>query len=168
MIESERLVLHRLTVEDAEFILELVNEPSFLKYVGDKGVRNLADARRYILDGPVACHEQYGFGLDRVQLRDTGEPIGICGLLRREGIEDVEIGFAFLPRYWSRGFATEAARASMEHGRRELGVDRIVAIASPENEGSFRVLEKVGLQLDRMIRLSEDQPEVSFFVPADS
>ena len=166
-IETERLVLRRLTLDDAGFILGLLNEPSFLEHVGDKGVRDLEGARRYLLDGPVACHEKHGFGLDRVELRESGEPIGICGLLRRDGIDDVEVGFAFLPAFWGQGYATEAARASIEHGRSHLGVGRIVAIASPANTGSHRVLEKLGLRFDRMIRLSESEPEISFFVPGE-
>ena len=165
ILETDRLILRRLHREDAEFIVGLLNQPSFLKYIGDKGVRTPAEARQFILDGPMASYEQFGFGLYLVELEDSATPIGICGLLKREGLEDVDIGFAFLPQFWSQGYAFEAASAVMDYGRGSLGLDRIVAIASPDNDRSFKVLEKLGLRFERLIRLSEDQPEIKLFVP---
>ncbi len=103
LIETERLTLRKLSVEDAPFILRLVNEPSFLQFIGDKGVRNLEDARQYILNGPVASYAQNGFGLFLVQLKTNQAPLGMCGLLKRETLEDVDIGFAFLPEFWNQG-----------------------------------------------------------------
>ena len=97
VIETPRLALHRLTTDDADFILELLNEPSFLRYIGDKGVRTREDACQYILAGPMASYDRFGFGLYRVERKDSGEPIGMCGLLKRESLEDVDVGFAFLP-----------------------------------------------------------------------
>jgi RimJ/RimL family protein N-acetyltransferase len=163
VIETERLVLRRLAVDDAEFIVELLNQPSFLRYIGDKEVRNNADAVRYIQAGPLASYERFGFGLYLVELKETGVPIGICGLLKRDSLPDVDVGFAFLPSYWSQGYAYEAAAAVMTYGRDVLGLRRIVAITSPDNDGSIRLLEKLGLRFERLIKLSADQSEVRLF-----
>ena len=163
VLETERLVLRRLSSDDAEFILELLNQPSFLQYIGDKGVRNNDDAINYIQTGPVASYERFGFGLYLVELKDTAVPIGICGLLKRDTLPDVDVGFAFLPDYWSRGYAFEAAAAVMNYGKEVLGLRRIVAITSLDNEASIRLLEKIGLKFERLIKLAEDQPEVRLF-----
>ena len=108
VFETDRLVLRRLTVEDAPFILRLLNEPSFIQHIGDRGVRNVADAQQYILSGPIASYERHGFGLFLVELRETRAPIGICGLLKRDALDDVDVGFAFVPESWSKGYAYEA------------------------------------------------------------
>jgi RimJ/RimL family protein N-acetyltransferase len=163
VIDTPRLTLHRLTTDDADFILELLNEPSFLRYIGDKGVRTRADACQYILAGPMASYERFGFGLYRVEEKDGGEPIGICGLLKRESLEDVDVGFAFLPAFWSNGFAFESASAVLAHGRRTWGLKRILAITSPDNEPSIRLLAKLGFRFERMARLSEEAPEIEVF-----
>ena len=163
VLETERLVLRRLSEDDAEFIVELLNQPSFLRYIGDKGVRNTGDAIRYIQSGPVASYERFGFGLYLVELKDTEVAIGICGLLKRDSLPDVDVGFAFLPDYWSQGFAFEAASAVMNYGREALGLGRIVAITTLDNDPSIKLLEKIGLKFESMIKLSEDQPEVRLF-----
>lgn len=165
-IETERLLLCLLTADDAPFILELLNEPSFLRFIGDKGVRTLEDAREYIRKGPVDSYERRGFGLYLVKLRDGDVPIGICGLVKRDALEDVDIGFAFLPRFWARGYALESAAAVMTHGRRDIGLNRIVAITNPENVSSIRLLEKLGLRFERMIQLADHGGENKLFVPA--
>jgi RimJ/RimL family protein N-acetyltransferase len=113
VIETERLLLRKLSLDDAGFIVELLNEPSFLQFIGDKGVRSLDDARAYIQQGPMAMYEQHGFGLFLTALKEGNEPIGMCGLIKRESLPDVDIGFAFLPAFWSRGYALEAATAVM-------------------------------------------------------
>ena len=163
VVETERLVLRRISSEDAEFILELLNQPSFLQYIGDKGVRNSEDAIQYIQTGPVASYDRFGFGLYLVELKESGTPIGMCGLLKRETLADVDVGFAFLPDYWSRGYAFEAAAAVMTYGREVLGLRRIVAITSLDNAASIKLLEKIGLRFERLIKLTEDQPEVRLF-----
>ena len=164
-IETERLILRRLSEDDAAFIVELLNEPSFIQYIGDKGVRTLDDARQYILNGPVKSYEENGFGLNKVELKSSGAPIGISGLVKRNTLPDADIGFAFLPEYWNQGYAIESARAVMDHARNVLGIDRVVAITSPDNEASGRLLEKIGLRFKRMISLSEGAAEVKLFAP---
>lgn len=165
VLETDRLILRRLSTDDAEFVLDLLNQPSFLRFIGDRGVRTVEDARRFIRNGPMASYERFGFGLYLVALKDSAEPIGICGLLNRDGLEDVDIGFGLLPQFWSRGYAFEAASAVMDYGQTTFGVDRIVAIASPDNDRSFKLLERLGLRFERLIRLSEGQPEIKLFTP---
>jgi RimJ/RimL family protein N-acetyltransferase len=162
VIRTGRLVLRELDLNDAEFILELLNEAAFLRFIGDKGVRTLADARGYILNGPMDSYGRHGFGLYATCLLD-GTPIGICGLVKREGLADADVGFAFLSRHWSKGYAIEAASAVLTHARRVLHMQRIVAITSPENLGSIAVLEKIGLKFERMIRLAKDNDELKLF-----
>jgi RimJ/RimL family protein N-acetyltransferase len=163
VLETQRLVLRRLCADDADFILELLNEPSFLRYIGDKEVRNSADAVRYIENGPMASYERFGFGLYLVELKENGESMGMCGLLKRDSLPDVDIGFAFLPSFWSQGYAFESAAAVMNYGREVLGLRRIVAITSPDNDASMRLLEKIGLRFERVLKLASDQPEVRLF-----
>jgi ribosomal-protein-alanine N-acetyltransferase len=165
ILETERLVLRRMTVRDADFVLELLNETAFIRNIGDKGVRTTEDARLYILSGPVASYGQFGFGLYLVELKESEAPIGICGLLKREALEDVDIGFAFLEKYWLQGFAYESAAAVMEYGRNALGIRRIVAITSPDNEGSIRVLKKIGLRFEKMIVMPGAAEETKLFGP---
>jgi len=149
-LETQRLIIRELKVDDAQFILTLLNEPSFLRYIGDKEVRNLDDARRYILSGPVASYERHGFGLFRVELKDSHIPIGMCGLLKREELPDPDIGFAFLPDFWNRGYAFEAAAAVLNYARQRLKLDRILAIVNPDNDASIKLLQKLGFKFERM------------------
>ena len=160
ILETERLILRQLSTDDADFILRLLNEPSFIQNIGDRGVRTLDDARSYILRVPVASYEKNGFGLNLVSLRESGVSIGMCGLIKRDALEDVDIGYAFLPEYWSSGYAVEAAIAVKEYARTVIGLKRLVAITDPENQASIRVLEKIGLRFERMVRLSEDDIEL--------
>ncbi|HEY3027804.1 MAG TPA: GNAT family N-acetyltransferase [Pyrinomonadaceae bacterium] len=165
ILETDRLILRWLEVEDAEFILRLLNEPSFLRFIGDKGVRTIDDARDFILNGPVHSYERFGFGLYLTELRETQVPIGICGLLKRDSLENVDVGFAFLPEFWKQGYAIESAAAVMAYGRNTLGLERIVAITSPGNDESIKVLVKLGLEFERTIKLSEDGPDIELFGP---
>src|SRR5215813_2990907 len=152
IVETERLLIRRLSPDDAPFILTLLNEPSFIRYIGDKGVRNLDDARRYIADGPVKSYEVNGFGLYLVQLKANGERIGMCGVLKRDTLPDPDVGYAF-----------ESTSAVMNHAQQDFGLKRILAITSPDNEASEKLLGKIGLRFDRLIKLSDDTSEVKLF-----
>ena len=163
ILETERLVLRQLTTDDAGFILELLNDPSFIRNIGDRNVRNIEDACSYIVNGPVTSYIKNGFGLYLVLLKETNESIGMCGLIKRDGLEDVDIGYALLPRFWSKGYAVEAARATKDYARDVIGLKRLVAIVDPANEGSIRVLEKLGLCYEKMVRLSVDDIELKLF-----
>lgn len=149
VLETERLVLRHLDVSDARFIVALLNEPAFLHYIGDRQVRSTEDAVAYILQGPAASYRQHGFGLDLVQLKADGIPIGICGLIQRDYLPDPDIGYAFLQQYWSKGYAVEAAAGVLQHARLVLGLPRLLAITAPDNIGSIRVLEKIGMVFDK-------------------
>jgi RimJ/RimL family protein N-acetyltransferase len=163
VLETERLVLRRLTTDDAPFVLELLNDPAFLRYIGDKGVRTHADACRYIETGPMASYERHGFGLLRVELKDGGEPIGMCGLLKRDYLADVDIGFALLPAHRSKGYTLEAASAVLAHATGALGLERVLAITSPDNVASVGLLERLGFRFERMARPAESEPAVKVF-----
>jgi len=151
VIQTERLRLRHLAEADAPFMLELLNDPDFLRNIGDRGVRTLDQARQYIFTGAVARYQQHGFGLDLVESRQSGLGVGICGLLRRDCHPYVEIGFAFLPSARGQNFALETGRAVLEFGLRALKLTRIVALTAPDNRASIRVLEKLGFQFDRMV-----------------
>jgi RimJ/RimL family protein N-acetyltransferase len=167
ILKTERLELRELSSADDAFILELLNEPGFLRHIGDKGVRSLSDARDYIVKGPIASYRRFGFGLYQVSLAGREEPIGICGLLKRDSLPDVDVGFAFLSRYWSNGYAVESAGAMLDHGKRRLGLKRIVAITAPDNHGSIAVLERIGLKFERMVRFAADPHDLKLFGPGD-
>lgn len=158
VLETDRLALRRLTVDDAPFVLELVNDPAWLEFIGDKGVRTLDDAHDYIRKGPIDMYERLGFGMYLVELRECSTPIGMCGLIKREGLEDVDIGYAFLPGFRGNGYAYEAASAVLAYGNGVLGLQRIVAITTPGNASSIRLLEKMGLKLEGMLELSPNDP----------
>jgi RimJ/RimL family protein N-acetyltransferase len=169
ILRTPRLALRELDFGDGEFILELLNEDGFLRHIGDKGVRSVADARDYILKGPMDSYARNGFGLYATCLGD-GTPIGICGLVRREGLDHPDVGFAFLERYWSKGYAVESAAAVLAHAEKVLNLEQIVAITSPDNAKSIAVLRKIGFEFSRRIRLAADTPELNLFVrnPAGS
>ncbi len=164
VIETDRLILRWLTTDDAAFILELLNDPSWLRFIGDRGMRTLEDARNYILTGPMDMYSQLGFGLYLTELKDEGRtPIGICGLIKRDSLEDVDLGFAFLSRFQTKGYGFEAASATLAYGREQLGLKRIVAITSEDNEGSSKLLEKIGMKFERMIMVADDTEELKLF-----
>jgi RimJ/RimL family protein N-acetyltransferase len=163
VIETERLVLRRLAESDAAFILELVNEPAWLEHIGDKGVGTLEDARSYIVNGPVAMYERFGFGLYLVARKSDAVPLGICGLVRRDTLPDVDLGFALLSRFWGNGYAQEAAASVMAYAGGALGLARIVAITALGNHNSKKLLETIGFVFERLIKLADDRPEVRLF-----
>lgn len=167
VMQTTRLRLRPLSASDAAFILELVNDPDWLRYIGDRGVRTLEDAERYILQGPVAMYEARGFGLYGVELLETGALIGMCGLIKRDALEDVDIGFALLPAYRRGGYGREAAEATLAYARDVLGLPRVAAIVSPDNEASIGLLERLGLRRDGLIRLPNDTIDVALYTTGD-
>lgn len=160
VFETARLVLRRLSPGDAPFILELVNDPAWLRFIGDKGVRNLDDARGYIANGPADMYERLGFGLYCAERKTDGRPVGICGLIRRDGLDAVDLGFAFLPEFRKQGFAREAAAATLVHAREAFGFSRVLAITTPGNVDSIRLLESLGFADRGAVRLTPDAEEV--------
>lgn len=163
VLETDRLILRHLTAGDAGFMLGLLNEPSWIQFIGDRGVRTLEDARAYIERGPSASYERFGFGFYLVELKEGGGAAGICGLAKRDALEDVDIGFAFLPQFRGRGYAHEAAAAVIEYAGSALGLRRVVAVTARDNRSSIRLLEKLGMSFEGVVRLSPDDEELKLF-----
>lgn len=162
-LETARLSLRRFVFDDAPFVVELLNQPSFIRNIGDRGVRTVDDARRYLHDGPMAMYEKYGFGLWRASRRTDDVFVGMCGLLKRDILPDVDMGYAFLPEHWGQGYAFEAADATVALGARKFGLKRIIGVVSDHNAASIRVLEKVGMRFERMHAMRPDEPEVRLY-----
>jgi RimJ/RimL family protein N-acetyltransferase len=161
ILETPRLALHRFAPEDAPFVLTLLNDPAWLRYIGDRGIRTLEGARGYVTDGPMAMYAREGFGLWKCTLRATGEPIGMCGLIKRPSLDDVDLGFAFLPPYRKQGYGREAAQACLAYARDTVGLSRVVAVVSPDNADSIRLLADLGMRYERDIRMgTQDESEV--------
>ncbi|MBG0964681.1 GNAT family N-acetyltransferase [Bacillus sp. SRB1LM] len=151
VLETERLVLRWFDIKDAPFILELVNDPAWIQFIGDKRIKNLDDAKKYILNGPVDMYNKMGFGLYLVERKEDLTPLGMCGLIKRDSLEDVDIGFAFLEKFRSKGYGFESASAVIDYGVQKLGLKRIVAITTIDNIHSGKLLEKIGLQFEEII-----------------
>ncbi len=163
VLETARLRLRHFRDDDAAFVLELVNEPGWLRYIGDKGVRTLEDARGYIRNGPVAMYATHGFGLYLVELKESGVAIGMCGLIKRDTLPDVDIGFAFLERFGRRGYGLESAAAVLSYATDVLGHARVVAITSPDNHLSAKLLEKLGFHFEKSLQLAPEGEAVRLF-----
>lgn len=168
VLETPRLRLRQLVEADAPFILRLLNEPSWLRFIGDRGVRTLDDARAYIRNGPRQMYASAGFGLWLVELRESGAAVGMCGLLRRTTLPDVDIGFAFLPGHWGQGYAYEAAEATLRHGRDAHGLTRIAAITLPDNTSSRKLLARLGMVCERTVQLPNDPAELLYYATTPS
>lgn len=163
VLETTRLRLRHLSADDAGFILELLNEPGWHRFIGDRGVRTLDAARTYIATGPAAMQARCGFSLGAVIHKESGTAIGICGLIRRDTLPDVDLGFAFLERWQGQGFAHEIAAAVLHHGSVGLKIPRIIAVTAPDNFRSARLLEKLGFRFERMVRLDPAKDECRLF-----
>ena len=160
---TERLILRELEERDAPFIMELLNEPAWIRFIGNRGIKNVDDARGYIVKGPVAMYANKGFGLWLVERASDLMPLGICGLIKRDSLEDVDIGFAFLERFWGKGYASEAGEATMAIGREHFALKRIVGITSPDNVASITLLEKLGLTREKVVKLDDGHDETVVF-----
>lgn len=164
-LETDRLVIRRLTADDAAFIVELLNEPLFIQNIADRGVRDVEGAKKYLEHGPMAMYAKHGFGLFHVSRKSDGASVGMCGLLKRDYLDDVDVGFAMLARYAGSGYATEAALAVTDYGRQKLGIKRIVAITAPNNTSSANVLRKLGLKYHGVVQVPGYATESWLYVP---
>lgn len=163
ILETDRLILLQQCPDDAAFIFELLNSPGWLKYIGDRGVKTVEDGSSYIRNGAMNSYVQNGFGLYLVRLKESGLPVGVCGLIRRPGLEQVDIGFAFLPQHEGRGYGYESALAVMKYGREVLGLSIIVAITTKDNEASIKLLKKIGFSFIEFVTLPGDNEELMLF-----
>lgn len=148
VFETERLALRHFTPDDAPLVLELVNDPLWIRFIGDRNVRTLDEARSY-LQKPIDSYAVHGFGLYHVARKSDGEALGMCGLVKRDTLSHADIGFAFLERFRGAGYAVEAARGTLDYARGPLGLGRILAVVSPGNERSASLLTKIGFVRER-------------------
>lgn len=163
ILQTTRLIVRQFSTDDAPFILRLLNEPSFIQNIADRGVRTLEDARNYLVNGPIGSYHKNGFGLWLAASKESSTPMGMCGLIRRDSLEDVDIGYAFLPEFWSQGYALEAASAVLGYAKTTVGLKRVVAIVSPHNQSSIKLLQKIGFTYEKMITLPGDDEEIKLF-----
>lgn len=163
VLETERLVLREVDEGDAAFVLALLNTPGFLENIGDRGVRTDDDARAYIRDKMAASYRDHGYGMWLAVERGAGALVGLAGLVRRDGLDMPDVGYAFAPEAWGRGYAKEAAAAVVAHATEKLGIPRLAAITTPENFASMAVLRKVGFTFQRMIQLPGIDRESAYF-----
>lgn len=163
-IETERLCISEFVPADAPFIIELLNEPDFIRHIADRGVRDIVGAEKYLSDGPLKSYAAHGYGLYKVALKASGEPLGMCGLIRRDTLDFPDLGYAFLARHYRRGYASEAGAAVLSHARAEQNVTTVVAITSLDNDGSIRVLENLGFRPEGVIDVPGYDTPSRYFV----
>ncbi|EMQ96159.1 ribosomal-protein-alanine acetyltransferase [Xanthomarina gelatinilytica] len=162
--ETNRLIISKLTLEDASFILELTNTPHFIKYVGNKNLKTLEDAKNYLKEGTLKSYKNFGFGFYKLQLKqEQNKTIGTCGLVKREQLDHVDIGFAMLPGYEGKGFGLEASKEILKLAKNTFKLTRILAITLPTNSNSIKLLEKLGLTYEKRVKPFEDDEELLLF-----
>ena len=162
-LESSRLLLRWLTPDDADLLLAIWNDPAFVKYVGDRGIRSIDEARKAMRAGVLRLYEDYGYGPFRVGLKGNDTPVGICGLFRRDGLDVPDLGYSTLPEYCGHGYAFEAARTVLEYAANELRIERVIAIISPENAASIGLIGKLGFEFERMHTMPGDDSAVRVY-----
>lgn len=163
IIETERLTLRRLNRDDAKFILDLLNQPSWLSFIGDKNVYNLNDAKKYIELAPMTMYERFGFGLFLVCDKKTSIPMGLCGLMKRDNLDDADIGYAFLPEFWQQGFALEAVKSVLKYAKNTHKLSRVLALSKSSNAASIKLLMKIGFNFDRDLKLLDDEENLQVY-----
>lgn len=163
VIETERLILRKFTLEDAPFLLELVNTPAWLQFIGDRNVHTVEESENYLRNGNLKSYAEYGFGFYLVAIKETNEAIGMCGLVKRDSLEDVDIGFAFMPDSIGKGYGYEAASATLDYALNVLKLGRIVAIVDPQNASSIALIKKIGLKYEKMVQISTNDIELMLF-----
>ncbi|MBV6324830.1 GNAT family N-acetyltransferase [Duganella violaceipulchra] len=145
ILDTERLTLRTIGVDDAAFYYELVNDPTWLEFIGDKGIRSIEGARDAILEGPCAMQERLGHSLYVMERKSDGVALGLCGLIKRDGLDDVDIGYAIRPAWFGQGYTYEAAVAVVAYARDQLRMKRLLGLTAPANLNSIRLLQKLGL-----------------------
>jgi RimJ/RimL family protein N-acetyltransferase len=156
VLETERLQILEFKKKDAKFVFDLVNEPAWIEFIGDKNVKTLNDASNFIEHKLQLSYKENGFGLFLVQLKELNIPIGMCGLVNRPELDDIDVGFAFLAKHRKKGYAFESSKAMLDYAKNTLKINKIVAITNPNNMASGKLLEKLGFTFDKLIDLSKD------------
>ena len=163
ILQTERLTLRKLTLADAPFIYELVNSPNWLEYIGEKNVKNLKDAENYIQAKILNHYKKHGFGFYLAITKDTKQAVGLTGFIKRDSLDNPEVGYAFLPSGSGKGYALESTKAILNYGKTQLNIAKIVAITHPDNKRSQKLLLKLGFQYISLIKLPEFEIECSYF-----
>ena len=162
--ETSRLLLSKINLKDADFFLKLVNSPHWLKYIGDRKVKTIEDAKAYLQNGTLKSYKDFGFGFYKLQLKEEGKKIiGVCGLIKREQLEDAEIGFALLPKYEGKGFGFEASAAVLKLAEEKFNIKKIIAITLAKNTSSINLLGKLGLTFEKKVKPFDDGKELLLF-----
>jgi len=161
--ETERLILRPTSEEDSEFLVALLNTPKWLKYIGDRNVRSVEDAKAYVTNRIKPQLERLGYGNYTVIRKTDYAKIGACGLYDRDGIEGIDLGFAFLPKYEQQGYAFEAANRMLQAGLEEFGLSEIKAIATKDNHASHKLLTRLGFEFEKTVQLPTDFKELLQF-----
>jgi [ribosomal protein S5]-alanine N-acetyltransferase len=160
---TERLLIRKLTFDDSRFIVKLLNSPGWLRYIGDRGVKTEEDAKVYLQNGPLLSYEENGFGLYLVGLLETGEPIGMCGILKRDSLVHPDLGYSLLPEFTGKGYAYEAANAVVLYAREQLRIKTLLAITMPENATSIKLLEKVGMKYNGVVKSPDGKDNLNLY-----
>ena len=163
VIETERLILRKFTVDDAPFILKLLNTPSWLRFIGDRNVHSIEEAEQFLLNRYMKGYETHGFGFYLAIEKVTKNPIGMCGLVKRANLEDVDIGFAFMPDFVGKGYGFEAASATLKYAENVLKLEKVIAIVDPKNVVSIALIKKIGLKFEKTVRIFADDIELMLF-----
>ena len=162
-MSTDRLLINRITLDDADFILKLMNDKDWIKNIGDRGIRTIEEAEEYIRTRFLKTYNEVGFGFYSLIIKETQQIIGIAGLVDREGIDHIDIGYGMLPEYRGKGYAFEATKAIYDYAYQDLKIDKIVAIVNPDNPGSIKLLTKLGLEFEKMIRLPDEEIDIMLF-----
>ncbi len=158
--ETARLRLRRQTLDDAAFLIAVMNDPDFIRHIADRGVRTLDDARAYLTAGALASYAEHGFGLWLVERMSDGAALGLCGLVKRPSLTDADVGYALLPAFRGQGYAREAVAGTVAHACAAYGLTRLIAVVNPDNLPSRRLLELEGFVFERMVRMAPEEPEI--------
>lgn len=163
IFQTQRLRLREFNENDAEFIIELVNSEAWLKYIGNRNIKTFDQARDYLINGPIKSYKDNGYGLCLVELINENIPIGMCGIIKRDTLEEPDLGFAFLPKYFGKGYAHEIAKQTLEFAKNHLNMNKILAITIPENLSSIKLLEKLGFSFQNNIKAPNNGGELKLF-----
>lgn len=163
ILETERLVLRELNEDDTSFIVELLNSEGWLKYIGDRNVKSVEQAREYLVNGPIKSYKDNGYGLSLVELKNEKIPIGLCGIIKRDTLEFPDIGYALLPMYFGQGYAFEIANQVLVYAKNDLKMIELLAITTPDNESSIKLLGKLGFSFQRFMKTPDDSGDLRLF-----
>lgn len=163
ILETERLILRQFTTDDTKFIVQLLNSPGWLEFIGDRNVKTDEQAIDYLQKGPIKSYKENGFGLSLVETKNDKIPIGMCGLIKRDHLENPDIGFAFLPEFAGKGYAYEIANATMDYAKEVLNINCVLAITTPTNVRSIKLLDKIGLKFIKTVSFPNENEELKLF-----